>query len=136
MKVTGLDNRTYTLDLRVKEISRENKSKYHLLARQVISEVFPLIRTVEEVHIPGCGNSVYIDFFLPIMKIAVEVQGEQHYKFISHFHRNKLSFAKARTRDKQKKEWCELNDIVLIEFVFNEPYDIWKEKLANAYRED
>lgn len=135
MKVIGLDNREYTLDLHGKEVtSKLNKSKYHLQARDMIKRVFPSLRLVEEVHLPGCKTSMYLDFFIPLMRIGVEVQGEQHYKFIQYFHKDKIAFMQAKMRDGQKRTWCETNDITLIELPFNETEQEWEGRLKNVFR--
>lgn len=56
-----------------------------------------------------------LDCFCPEMNIALEYQGEQHYKYISHFHRNgEEDFIKQQERDKKKKDLCEKNGIALI----------------------
>ena len=53
---------------------------------------------------------------MPNRNIMVEVHGEQHHKFNKFFFSNKLSFYKAQARDRDKKEWCDINSIKLIEF--------------------
>lgn len=135
MKVKGLDNREYTLSLIGKESkSVSNKSKYHILAREVIKRIYPSLKLAEEVHIPGLKTPMYLDFFMPLMKIAVEVQGEQHYKFNSFFHVNKMEFFQAKSRDRMKKSWCELNDISIVELPYNETEEQWEERLSNVFR--
>ena len=39
-----------------------------------------------------------------------------------------MAFYKAKARDAEKREWCELNSIRLIEFNFNESTDDWRRK--------
>jgi len=133
MKVVGLNGKTYVLGLSG-ESNVLNKSKYHLIAREVIKKVFSSIKLSEEVHIPGCPSTMYMDFFIPLMKIGIEVQGEQHYKMVPHFHKDKMAFALARKRDREKAEWCEINGISLIEFPYNETPEQWEERLRNVYR--
>jgi hypothetical protein len=135
MKVTGLNGKAYILSLGGESIAL-NKSKYHLAAREVIKGVFSSTKLSEEVHIPGCPSTMYIDFFIPLMKIGIEVQGEQHYKMIGHFHKDKAAYYLARKRDREKAEWCELNGISLIEFPYNESPEQWEARLRNVYRTD
>ena len=81
-----------------------NKSSLHLLARKIIKEVFPTMQSLEEVTIHIRKNQVaYLDFFVPMVKLCIEVHGEQHYKFTPFYHANILAFAKGKKRDQEKK---------------------------------
>ena len=70
-----------------------------------------------------------MDFYLPLKKICVEVHGEQHYKFIPFYHRDMVSFVKAKKRDLEKKEWCEQNEIRYIVFPFDGTDEEWRKIL-------
>ena len=59
----------------------------------------------------------------------VEVHGRQHFEYISFFHEDRLAFHKAKARDRDKRVWCEINHIELIEFLFNESEEEWRGKL-------
>jgi len=73
---------------------------------------------------------MYLDFFIRTTQfLAFEIQGEQHYKSNTHFFDNKLAFYKAQNRDRQKREWCELNNINLIELTYKETEDGWRQKI-------
>ena len=135
MKVVGFNGREYNLDLK-KYIRnhRSKRSRYHVLAREIISEVFNGYNILEEVKLPGSRDPakksvLYLDFFIPNIKIGVEVHGEQHHKFNKFFYKNKLQFYRAKARDAEKREWCEINDITLIEFNYNEDVDDWRRKV-------
>lgn len=109
----------------------KNKSSYHLLARDIIKDIYPTMQTLEEVPIHIRKSEVlYLDFYLPLIKKCIEVHGEQHYKFIVHYHTNKLAFLKAQKRDKEKQEWCEINGIKYIELPYN-MQDKWRVIIAN-----
>lgn len=110
-----------------------NRSSYHLTARHSITSAFPTLQVLEEVPIPlRKGETLYLDFYLPLKKICFEVHGEQHYKFIPFYHTNMLNFLKSQKRDLEKKEWCELNDIKYIDLAYNESEEEWSEKIKNA----
>jgi very-short-patch-repair endonuclease len=70
-----------------------------------------------------------LDFFLPQEKIAVEVQGQQHYELNTFYHKNRLDFINQLSRDKQKREFCERNNIRLIELPYNESDEEWSIRL-------
>lgn len=55
------------------------------------------------------------DFYNANKKIAIEVQGKQHTKFVPFFHGNRNKFLQQLKRDSKKLEFCEMNSIKLIE---------------------
>ena len=110
-----------------------NRSSYHLLARENIIKKFPTLQILEEVPIRlKKTETLYLDFYLPLKKLCIEVHGEQHYKFVPFFHNNILSFMKAQKRDKEKQEWCEINNIKYIVLQYNEDTNQWMDKLNDS----
>lgn len=110
-----------------------NKSGPHLQARDCITQLFPTLQILEEVPIPLRKNeTLYLDFYLPLKKLCVEVHGEQHYKFVGFYHSNILSFLKSQKRDREKEEWCNINDIKYIVLPHYEDTKEWIERLNNA----
>jgi len=109
----------------------QNKSSYHLQARDLLSSLHPTLQILEEVTVNiRKGQIAYLDFYLPLLKWCVEIHGEQHYKFVPYYHGNMMSFLKSQKKDKEKKEWCELNHIKYIELSYNENIEEWKTKLS------
>lgn len=135
MKYLGFDNRYHSIqvqDFIVYNDDTRVKSDLHLSTRLLIKELYPIEMILEEVSLPVYHESnriLYADFLLPKRNIMIEVHGEQHYNFNSFFYKNKFEFAKAKMRDKLKKEWCELNNIRYIELAYNESIDEWRTKL-------
>ena len=110
--------------------TRAGKSKYHTAARDLIKECFPTLQICEEITIPiKKGQRVYLDFFLPLNSKCIEVHGEQHYKFIPHFHQTPMNFAKHKKRDREKLEWCEINGIEYIELPYIEDLEQWRKRI-------
>lgn len=104
-----------------------NKSELHLRARALLKEEYPTLQVLEEVSMPlKKGVTLFMDFYLPLKKICVEVHGEQHYQFIPFYHRDMVSFVKAKKRDMEKQEWCEQNGITYIVFPFNKTDEEWR----------
>lgn len=59
------------------------------------------------------------------MRLAIEYNGVQHYKYSPYFHRNKESFHNQKYRDYMKKVMCKDNGITLIEVPYTiKPDDI------------
>lgn len=104
-----------------------NKSDLHLRARDVLINKYPTLQVLEEVSIPlKKGVTLYMDFYLPLKKTCYEVHGEQHYKFIQFYHSNMLSFLKAKKRDREKQEWCEINGIKYVVLPFDKTDEEWR----------
>lgn len=107
-----------------------NKSSLHLKARELLSGTYPTMQVLEEVPIQVRKNeTLYLDFYIPLKKICVEVHGEQHYKFVAFYHHNMLNFLKAKKRDSDKAEWCEINGITYIALPYDESSDEWQNRI-------
>lgn len=108
----------------------ENKSSLHLRARKLIKDFYPTMQILEEVSVPiKRSETLYLDFYLPLIKKCFETHGEQHYQFTPHYHSNRLAFLKAQKRDKDKQTWCELNGIEYIVLPYNEDDEAWKTRI-------
>lgn len=137
MKIIGLDGKEHKITFCGKTSANKNdesRSKLHLKARELIEKTFPFDNIHEEVTLPGSkkgasGSLLYADFFLPSRKLIVEVNGRQHDEYIKFFHKNKLEFYKAQARDRNKKEWCELNNITIVYLNHNESEEEWAAKI-------
>lgn len=130
MKITGLDNKEYSWSPSHKSIKTDKRSKLHEKAKNLLTNLYPNDMIIEEIVLPGSGHPpLRADIFLPMRRIMVEVHGEQHFEYNKFFFKDKGQFFKARARDRKKIEWCNINDIMLVEFNFNESEDEWKMKL-------
>ncbi len=113
MKAIGLDGKAIQLDVRQSQYPMRTesscKSKIQFECGQLIKERFPHDPILEEFAIPKHG--LFIDFFLPVARIAFEIQGRQHGKYVPFFHGSKKGFAASLGRDSRKKEFCLKNDI-------------------------
>ena len=134
MNILGLDGRNYNWNAAACQAATENRSSLHLKAKNLLDNLFPYDRILEEVSLPGSKTEIRkstlrADLFIPNRRLIVEVHGEQHYKFNKFFYKNKLQFYKAKARDAEKREWCEINDIRIVEFNYNEEIDDWRRKI-------
>jgi hypothetical protein len=119
MLVTRIDDSTY--NWKPKDKRKNNASKLHKKARDLLKSIFENTTTLEEVKIePMSGVYLYIDIYIPVFMTAIEVHGEQHYNYTPFYHKNLMDFVQSKQRDNMKKRWCELNDITLIELPYNE----------------
>ena len=140
MKVTGINGREYVWNLNGYSVAANDKrkrSKYHIRARNLLKEMYHSYRMLEEVKLPGSTQShrkgvLFLDFFIPQIKLAIEVHGQQHYKYTPFFHKNKADFAIAKAKDEDKIEWCELNKIDIIVLKHSDTDEQWRDQIENG----
>lgn len=134
MKFIGLDGREYKTELMYKNFkSTANCSSYHKKARELLCSFFPASRFMEEFVLPGSRTSssqnLRADFYIPSQNLIVEVHGEQHYEYTPAFHKNKFEFMQAKKRDKQKIDWCQVNNIDIVVLKYSEDEDEWRDAI-------
>jgi hypothetical protein len=94
-------------------------SKLQELASVLINKYFSDYKVFEN-HRPvwmtsSKGKRLELDFFVEKLKFAVEIQGEQHYKYVSFFHKSHQEFQEKQNDDKDKKVLCKRNSVTLYE---------------------
>jgi hypothetical protein len=132
MNIIDLDGNRHNWNLtgNIAKARIHDKSSFHLVARQLLIETYPTLQILEEVPIQlRKSETLYLDFFLPLIKTAIEVHGQQHYEFIPFYHGNRMSFLKAQKKDREKEEWCLLNGLKFVALPYNETVDQWKNKI-------
>lgn len=65
------------------------------------------------------NKTLPFDFYIPSMNLAIEYQGEQHYKSIKHFG-GEENFKIQQKRDQIKREYCKENHIRLLEIPYTD----------------
>ena len=133
MKVVDFDNREYNWPPSGHEVNlddRRKRSELHLRTRALLKALYPTQQVLEEVPLPG--TKLTLDFYLPQRKVCIEVHGEQHYKFVAHYHGDRLGFLRSKANDNKKIEWCRLNNLRVVELPFNESDDEWREKIIDG----
>ncbi len=136
MIITGFDGKEHKLSFGkfIKNSSRQ-KSNPHKNAFFLLQEMFPGFGIYEEVTLPGSkrftSKALYADMILPHIPMMVEVHGQQHYKHIPFFHKSKTDFFLSQKSDRDKKEWCRINNFVYVELPDNAE-DSWKQIIMQA----
>lgn len=64
------------------------------------------------------GRNLEIDAYHPKMKVGIEYNGPQHYKFPNVYHKTEEEFERSQERDNLKKKLCLQNLINLIEIPY------------------
>lgn len=140
MKVLGINGKEYIWNLSSYDIKADDKrarSKYHLRARKLLKEIYHSYRILEEVKLPGSTalhrkGVLYLDFYIPQIRRAFEVHGQQHYEFCPFFHKNKADFVLAQAKDCDKIDWCKLNGIHIITLKYSDSNEDWRQQIVNG----
>jgi hypothetical protein len=137
ISVTGFDGKQHKFNYSKNRNRkfRNKTSSLHREARLLISQEWPYSSVYEEVTLPGSKklgmkSLLYADFFIPDLMTVIEVHGEQHYKMSHFFYRSQMEFVNAKMRDRNKADWCDLNEIRLIVLPYNERQR-WTEMLKS-----
>jgi len=135
MRVKDLHGNTSNWKLKGEIVSASDskrRSKLHVMARTILYDLFPTIQILEEVPINARpGKTQFLDFYINKIKLAVEVHGQQHYKFNSMFHASAQDFLNQKKLDADKREWCLYNNITLIELPYNEKEEEWRNRIIH-----
>ena len=70
------------------------------------------------------GTRMTFDLYNANKKIAIEVQGIQHTKYVKFFHGSRLRYLQQLKRDDKKLRFCEINDIKLVEIYPSDLVDV------------
>jgi len=90
----------------------KSRSKFQKAAKDFLRPYLENHLVFEE--FPVAGTRMTFDFYIPAKRLAIEIDGEFHHSYNSHFHGHKLKFLGQVQRDLMKEEFCELNDIHLL----------------------
>jgi len=100
--------RQYLIDWQKKTRSKfQDEVKRFLYKYWKDDVVFEELRMVE--------TRLTFDFFNANKKIAIEVQGQQHTKFVPFFHGSRAKFLQQLKRDCKKYDFCQINEVTLVE---------------------
>jgi len=130
-KGTYTDHTTMMWDLMGKNVTKPKKrasfeSKGETECRRAIEHIMgkPFPKARPNFLFNGIsGHNLELDCYNDELKIAVEYNGEQHYKYIPHFHTSKDVFYNLKYRDDMKKRLCEQNNITLITVPYTVKHD-------------
>lgn len=86
----------------------------------LLKEIFPHNVVIKEHYVNYKGSRLFFDFYIKDLDIVFECQGQQHEKFVQHFHQDKEGFQALKKRDNLKIEYAEVNKIPFISVYYNE----------------
>lgn len=131
MKFKTLDGKEKTVK-NIKSLiikwDKKSRSKFQFNVKQFLMPFWKGDVVFEELKIVGTRLS--LDFYNANKKIAIEVQGHQHFKYVKFFHQSRINYLNQMKRDVKKNEFCELNNIILVEIY---PTDILSKELFEKF---
>lgn len=115
----------------VQKTSNKKMSKGEAECKRVLEQIFkkPFNNTRPDFlsnPVTG-GKNLELDCYNEELKLAVEYNGIQHYKYSPYFHKNKDQLETQKYRDEMKRNLCRENNVTLIEV----PYNIKHENIEN-----
>ena len=118
MKFKTLSNREVRLELLPSRYPMRSRTQSKSIGQYSLGRMLRSIYGMQAVILEEFGipeERLFIDFYMPHHSLAFEFQGTQHDEFNKFFHGDKSGFEKSKVRDDRKRQWCEINDILLIE---------------------
>lgn len=97
----------------------------------VLKQLFPHSIIVREHYIYYKGTRLFFDFYMKGLSVYIECQGEQHYKYIKHFHGAVENFRAQKHRDNLKKEYIEEDRGRTLVFFYDKIDKITEELVIN-----
>ena len=112
--IDGKVKRVKNLKKRIINWEASSRSKRQKAVKDFLKDYWFYHVTFEE--FPVVGTRLSLDFYNANKRVAVEVQGSQHTKYNKFFHGgHKNNYLEQLKRDQIKAEFCEVNDIILVE---------------------
>ena len=135
MTIIDLNGHLQQWAIKGTSVGRNHASHLHCSARELLHTLMPTALLKEEVPLPlRRGETLYFDFYIPLYKLAIEIHGEQHFKFVRLFHQTREGFLLSKKNDKNKIAWCNANLISLITLPYNEDINEWTERIQRWRR--
>lgn len=103
---------------------------------EIVKLLYPYQKIVLEYNVAERGG-LFIDIYLPGLRLGFEYDGVQHFKFNPHFHGTHDNFVKAQKRDYEKDDRCQELGVTLIRVAYNEDIsvELVQEKIEEALDE-
>ena len=112
--LTGAERNIIGINKYLIKWNAKSRSKFQKSVKDFLKPYWNRHVVFEE--FPVAGTRMTLDFYNANKKIAVEVQGAQHTKHVPFFHgKYKNNYLMQLKRDNLKYDFCELNDIKLVE---------------------
>ena len=116
--------------------NKQRMSRCEAMIKSFLSHSDVLFKSQYHIKLPRGirkTNNAYIDFmvFKDNKRIAIQYNGEQHYKFSNYFHKTYDKYLEQRKRDIAVKEWCDKRNITFLEI----PYTWTDDEIISKIKE-
>ena len=114
MKFKCIDGTIVDVNLSKHQMKKEGacRSKLQYKVGQRLKKEFQNEVILEEVYIKQ--ERLYFDYYLPHLKLVIEIQGKQHSEHVTFFHKTKREFHQQLDRDSRKRQFCKINNLTLV----------------------
>jgi hypothetical protein len=111
--LSNLNLNRWCPDCSARKMERYTKELINILTKKKFEKIRP------KWLLNSKGNLMEIDMYNDELKLGIEYNGIQHYKFVPMFHKNIEDFNKRLSDDKLKIKLCQENNIKLISVPYN-----------------
>lgn len=104
---------------------RDGISKGEDICCRVLEELYgvPFVKSRPDfLRNPETGKNLELDCYNERLGLALEYNGEQHYRYPNVYHRSYEDFIKQVRRDRFKLDMCDANNVYLITVPYNVPH--------------
>jgi len=121
--LNGQTKRISSIKKHLIDWNKTSRSKFQFNVKKILEPYWARHIVFEE--FPIAGSRLSLDFYNANKKIAIEVQGDQHVKYVPFFHGGyKNNYLSQLERDHKKNQFCEMNDIFLFEIYQKDPISV------------
>ena len=120
VRSTDMDIRTAKAEARRRLLISRWKREDELY--RLIVGLFPTMTIRREASPPWLGRQ-RLDIYIPELKLAIEHQGEQHYRPIGAFG-GEQAFARLQERDQRKRTLCQEHGVTVVDVRFDAPLTV------------
>lgn len=114
--------------------TKKHEEECRRILQNIFKRPFASIRP-KELRYPLTGRNLELDCYNPELRLALEYQGRQHYKYTPVFHKNYEEFVAQINRDQFKKQRCRELGITLIEIPYTVKMEDLSKRIKNELRE-
>ena len=119
-----------------RKVIRESKGE--LICKEVAEQLFekPFIKIrPNSLKNNVTGHNLELDIYNDDLKLAIEYNGQQHYKYTPYFHKNEEAFRNQQYRDELKRMMCKNNGITLIEVPYTVKHNLIPQYIKRRAKE-
>jgi hypothetical protein len=119
---------------------KNNSSKLHSSVYDFCKQRFPFYTILQEqtieVNDRGVKECLFVDIFIKELNLNIECHGIQHFKFNSHFFKDKFDFDKSQKRDILKEKWLKDNGFKFVIFKYDDKltYEFFNKVIDKALK--